>query len=495
MSKCVAIIPLANVTRAALVEAGGRSMAQVKAALGCTHIINGWFYNMSTGKAVGNLKINGAVKANAGWSSYGVEVDAGPDIRMGLIPSQAKNYMSGVELLTPYKGPEASLSYNADYGGARGRSAVMLAGDYLVLYCTGDGTRDAKTPEGVRDELVEIGGQYANTSSLRALGLDSGGSSQCDFDGRAITSTRRVAGYLCVWTKQSGKQPPEGDTSMGKYRVTPSIGLNLRSGPGTSYGKVGAYPCGAVVDVLETQDGWGRTDKGWVSMAYLEAVEVAQRTTDTGIAIQVDYIPKGRKNRPGGGNPDSYITIHETGNLAKGADAAAHASWLKSDDAAAKYISYHYTVDDHAIIQHLPDGETAYHAGDGAGGPGNATSIGIEICVNEGGDFERAKTNAAALVRLLMKEHGISLDRVVQHNHWNGKDCPKTIRATAGAWDAFLELCDGRDPGQVTLEANVDILAAAGILDSPDYWKGDLYSTANVHALIGKMADYVKEGK
>ena len=470
-------------------------MAQVKQALGCTHIINAWFYSMATGNAVGNLKINGTVKANAGWNSYGIEFDTGPDIRMSVVPPGGKNYMSGVELLTPSRGPGAKLNYNADYGGSRGRSAVMLAGDYLVLYCTGDGTRDAKTPEGVQSELAEIGGQYANTSSLRALGLDSGGSSQCDFDGQTISSARRVAGYLCVWTKQGEQQPPEGDVNMGKYRVTPEIGLNLRSGPGTSYDKVGAYPCGAVVDVLETQDDWGRTDKGWVSMDHLEAVEAGQRTTDTGIAVQVDYIPRGRKNRPGGRNPDNYITIHETGNLAKGADAAAHASWLKSDDAAAKYISYHYTVDDHAIIQHLPDGETAYHAGDGAGGPGNAASIGIEICVNEGGDFGRAKANAASLVRLLMREHGISMDCVVQHNHWNGKDCPKTIRATAGAWDEFLDRCDGCDPEQTELETAVDTLADAGILTAVDYWKGGAYSTDNVHALIGKMADYVKGGK
>ena len=72
---------------------------------------------------------------------------------------------------------------------------------------------------------------------------------------------------------------------MGKYKVTPSIGINIRSGPGTGYGKVGAYPMGTVVDVLEARDGWGRTDKGWVSLTYLEAVEGPQRVTDTGLAI------------------------------------------------------------------------------------------------------------------------------------------------------------------------------------------------------------------
>ena len=44
-----------------------------------------------------------------------------------------------------------------------------------------------------------------------------------------------------------------------------------------------------------------------------------------------------------------------------------------------------------------------------------------------------------------MVEHGISVEHVVQHNRWNGKDCPYTIRHTAGAWEAFLSLCAGED--------------------------------------------------
>lgn len=151
------------------------------------------------------------------------------------------------------------------------------------------------------------------------------------------------------------------------------------------------------------------------------------------------------------------------------------------------------TVDDHAIVQHLPDYETAYHAGDGKDGPGNATSIGIEICVNAGGDFEAAKANAAALVRLLMKEHGIPLDNVVQHNHWNGKDCPKTIRATPRAWEAFLGLCRGEAANVSKLDTDVDTLANVGIIDQPDYWKAGNYSKDTVEALIGKTADYVRE--
>ena len=495
MSKYIAVITRADITRAALVEAGGRSMEQVKAACGCQYIINSWFYDTTTGKAVGNLKINGSVKASAGWNGWGLTWDKGADIRLDIVPDNGgASYLSGVELLTPTRGPGKALSYSPEYGGTRGRSAVLLAGARVILYCSGDGTADAKTPEGLRDELVSIGCRYDQAANLRALGLDSGGSSQCDFgDNKIIHSARRVAGYFCVWTTDAQTPGEENNTMSKKYTVTPSIGVNIRKGPGTGYDKVGGYSKGTVITVLEERDGWGRTDKGWVKLSNLSLhtssgdVTVTDRKTDTGVPIKQMFVPKGRKNRPGVANPCTYITIHETGNKATGADAEAHGSYVRGDSAEASRVSWHYTVDDDSIVQHIPDEETAYHAGDGASGPGNAKSIGIEICVNEDGDFEKAKTNAAALVRLLMEEHGIDIEHVVQHNHWNGKDCPKTIRATTGAWEAFLVLCNG-EPVDAELSAAVDKLAAKGLINSPDYWKGGVYSAANVQALIIKWA-------
>ena len=495
MSKYIAVIPRAAITRAALVEAGGRSMEQVKAACGCQYILNSWFYDTITGRPVGNLKIDGTVKAAAGWNGWGLTWDKGADIRLDILPDNGgASYLSGVELLTPTRGPGKALSYSPEYGGTRGRSAVLLAGARVILYCSGDGTRDATPPERLRADLVEVGGQYANTANLLALGLDSGGSSQCDFgDNKIIHSARRVAGYFCVWTTDAQTPGEDNNTMSKKYTVTPSIGVNIRKGPGTGYDKVGGYSEGTVITVLEERDGWGRTDKGWVKLSNLSLhtssgdVTVTDRKTDTGVPIKQMFVPKGRKNRPGVANPCTYITIHETGNKATGADAEAHGSYVRGDSAEASRVSWHYTVDDDSIVQHIPDEETAYHAGDGASGPGNAKSIGIEICVNEDGDFEKAKTNAAALVRLLMEEHGIDIEHVVQHNHWNGKDCPKTIRATTGAWEAFLVLCNG-EPVDAELSAAVDKLAAKGLINSPDYWKGGVYSAANVQALLKKWA-------
>ena len=481
MSKIITYVPLSSVERIELrVTNCRKTLSQVKAETKAHYVLNGGMWNPD-GTPCPLLKVGGAMLSGTPWRPMGYARDKGPDIRMTSEYGGAANFIAVTALVTSGK-PVDKPSYGSAQGGKRGRSAIGLRGGSLALYCSGDGTGDAATPETLRDELAGLG--WAS-----AVMLDGGGSSQCDFGGERITASRKVHNWICVYLKQAEQTPPEEeDKPMSKYTVTPSIGVNIRSGPGTGYGKVGAYPMGTVVDVLEVRDGWGRTTKGWVSLAYLEAVRAPQRVTDTGLAIQEDIISDWRRNRPGRDtNPGAYITIHETGNAAKGADAAAHGAYLDSDAGERDLVSWHYTVDDHAIVQHLPDYETAYHAGDGKAGPGNTTSIGIEICVNAGGDFEAAKANAAALVRLLMEEHGIPLDNVVQHNRWNGKDCPKTIRATAGAWEAFLVLCNG-EPVDAELSAAVDKLAAKGLINSPDYWKGGDYSAENVQALIIKWA-------
>ena len=453
MSKYIATIPLADIERIAIVTGNGRSMAQVKGD--ADYICNAGFYDMTTGRPVGHLKADGAVLAKEAWGCWGFAWD-NSDIKMAALPAGTKNYISGVEMLSPMIGIHDAMHYRPEVGGSRPRTAMALTGNKLLLYCADSPT----TPEALRDTLYKLGAETA-------IMLDGGGSSQCDFAGQKISSSRRVHNYLAVWLRKKEDKP------VGNYIVTAEVGLNIRSAPAKTAPKMGGYSYGAVVTVLELRDVWARTDRGWVYAAYLHpAVQEADRTTDNGITIQRYYIAKGRKNRPGGVNSRRYITIHETGNKAATADAAAHGTYLKSDSAEAGQVSWHYTVDDHAIVQHLPDGETAYHAGDGADGPGNTTSIGVEICVNAGGDFEASKRNAAALVRLLMGEHGIPLDHVVQHNHWNGKDCPRTIRGTKGGWETFLALCGREKPDQGTGIPAADWAATAwekakgkGVLD------------------------------
>ncbi|WP_407632782.1 N-acetylmuramoyl-L-alanine amidase [Bacillus velezensis] len=148
------------------------------------------------------------------------------------------------------------------------------------------------------------------------------------------------------------------------------------------------------------------------------------------VKITKDFIPVGHNNRPGYAMDPAYITVHNTANTAKGASAAMHARYEKNPETPT---SWHFTVDDKEIYQHLPLNENGWHAGDG-NGTGNRKSIGIEICENSDGDFEKAVANAQWLIKKLMKEQGISLANVVPHQHWSGKYCPRKL---LDRWDSF----------------------------------------------------------
>lgn len=157
------------------------------------------------------------------------------------------------------------------------------------------------------------------------------------------------------------------------------------------------------------------------------------------VQVIQDFIPKGRRNRPGYRLNAEYITVHDTANSARSANAASHANYLKTDSAGNIPSSWHFTVDDTYIYQHLPTDENGWHAGDGSNGPGNRKSIGVEICENVGGNRKDAEANAAKLIAQLMVDEGIPLNKVVQHNHWSGKNCPRTFRSE-GTWDRFISL-------------------------------------------------------
>ncbi|WP_181172763.1 N-acetylmuramoyl-L-alanine amidase [Mesorhizobium sp. B2-1-5] len=156
----------------------------------------------------------------------------------------------------------------------------------------------------------------------------------------------------------------------------------------------------------------------------------------TRLNIVRDYIPEGSSNRPGTKLVASRITIHNTDNDQPGANAPAHAKYQKGADARARQVSWHFTVDDGPIYQSLPTNEIGWHAGSSAG---NASSIGVEICMNPELNEPAAYDKAALLAAVLSFQRGIAVPGgIVQHHHWTGKHCPRVLRDRAGAWEAFL---------------------------------------------------------
>ena len=70
---------------------------------------------------------------------------------------------------------------------------------------------------------------------------------------------------------------------------------------------------------------------------------------------------------------------------------------------------------------------------------GNRNSIGIETCVNYGSDYGSTLRHTANLVAELLIEYDLSIDRVLQHNNFSGKYCPRSMRDSS-YWSAFLDL-------------------------------------------------------
>lgn len=200
MSKQVAVLPLSNIRRIAILTGEGRSLSQVKGE--ADYIMNGGFYDMTTFKPTGHLKADGKVLGTSGWNCWGFLWDKGSDIHMDVVPDKGgKNYISGVELISP----SGKLTYTKDVGGKRGRTAMALTEDSLILYCSGDGTKDASTPESLKEELAAYG-------ATSALMLDGGGSSQCSFPSGDIKSSRRVQNYIAVWLNTEEKEDEDTKT-------------------------------------------------------------------------------------------------------------------------------------------------------------------------------------------------------------------------------------------------------------------------------------------
>lgn len=58
-------------------------------------------------------------------------------------------------------------------------------------------------------------------------------------------------------------------TTAANYGVVTASELNIRQSASQDADKVGSYTYGDRVAILETSNGWGRTDKGWISLSYV----------------------------------------------------------------------------------------------------------------------------------------------------------------------------------------------------------------------------------
>ncbi|MEI6337352.1 MAG: N-acetylmuramoyl-L-alanine amidase [Verrucomicrobiota bacterium] len=142
-----------------------------------------------------------------------------------------------------------------------------------------------------------------------------------------------------------------------------------------------------------------------------------------------------------------YITIHATEN--PNATAGRHALYLSNKGkrsgkhGRSGWVTWHFTVDDREIVEHLLPTEQGDHAD--FGGKGDHQSIAIEIC-----EFSDPRKQAAAIDRAsrlaaaLAERYKIPNSHILPHKHWPrwdfayGKPCPKILlsrdTSVPGGW-------------------------------------------------------------
>ena len=127
---------------------------------------------------------------------------------------------------------------------------------------------------------------YATTNNLnvRTGPSTSFSSSETLAEGETVEILARLDkwGYTSAgWVSMSYIEPVKPTYSTGSGTIT--NGLNIRQEASADSEKVGTYTTGDRVTILEVNENWGRTDKGWINLKYVnfDTVEAIATTPET----------------------------------------------------------------------------------------------------------------------------------------------------------------------------------------------------------------------
>lgn len=494
------VIPLQDVERVRIyINKGVRTLAEVKALTGADCVINGGLFEGS--KAVCHLKADGTVYASDPYTYWGYAWDQGPDMALIGVPALTKrNYICCVCLVRG--GKAEHLIYNSDLGGSRPRTAMGLKAGALVLYCSGEG----QTPEELQRMCLEEGWDSA-------VMLDGGGSSQCDLgDGQRLTAPRRVHNLICVYLKHREEESPmdgvtrsyitRSDCYQAGRSITPQgIMLHSTATPGVMaeamrerWDRSGVEEAvHAVIDGSHTIQLLPWTHRAWhagtpkgggvsannthISVEICEPQEcrllpeewIPLKRGSTGWAVERlqrelqarGYDPKGIDGSFG---PGCDAALRQC-QADLGLDADGSCGPATREALAAREGSY---------LEYEPQDTTDYFEA----AVGRAVALCAQLCVQYGIDPGTG-----------ILDHAEGYRRGIASNHADvGHWFPRHGLSMAGFRAAVLETV-AMSGGHVSeLDTAVDKLAAAGLIDSPDYWRGGAYSAENVQALLIKWA-------
>lgn len=404
--------------------------AQVKARTGCTHLINGWLFDNDPDSKTylqpcNWLVIDGKVLSSDLYNDWGFA--CGPEGAPVMSTDRSRTYISGVPLLKWGQRLERKLT--PDVARPSSRTAVGWRADgSVVLWCS----REILTREQLQDKLLELGCEDA-------LMLDGGGSTQGEFPGQVMRSSRIVSNMILLWEETEEKPVSEKQRCVCLDAGHDAGNLANASPDGTYYEhefcldmakRIRAYLERHGVTVTETRpDG--------------KAVSLAERCRIANSA-----------------GAELFVSLHS--------NAAAGTGW----SSARGWECYVYGLSGErykaarAILARVE---------------GVCPAIRTEPIKARSDLYVLKHTTAPAV----LIEHGFHSNKEDVERLKDSAYREKLAEAEArGIIDwmgiPWLEVSE--------LEDAVDKLAAAGIIDSPDYWKAGDYSANTVRMLIIKMA-------
>lgn len=219
-------IPFTGIRRVKSLVYDGKpvTLAQAKAdAPGADIIINTALFDMKTGKIMSRVVADGVQHGGqSDWSqTWGIAFAGGRTPTLSW-----DNGVNAPEFIGPY----SSAVYNGEIGDGlgetwkRGRTAIGIAGDKLVILCVPDKGADRMTTAAVCRHMKDKGCSFA-------INLDGGGSSQYIAPGGGYSSGRPCPAWLAIWLerddtdggvrcvcrKKTGTMDETGERESGRY--------------------------------------------------------------------------------------------------------------------------------------------------------------------------------------------------------------------------------------------------------------------------------------
>ena len=166
---------------------------------------------------------------------------------MHSFKSAAIRLTAGALLLTTLTAPAFALTGTVNAGGSSLRLRSQASTDSQILANLSDGTQ------------VEVLSSAENGWYQVAFGELSGYVSS---DYLQLDQTEGVVAAVAAAV------PAQEEQDQTQYARVTASSLNVRSGAGTGYDKVGSLRCGAVVEILGQADGWYQIESGYISAEY-----------------------------------------------------------------------------------------------------------------------------------------------------------------------------------------------------------------------------------